>query len=173
MARPLSQSLQEHLIPWRELPWPLDWAGVFGREAPLSLEIGFGNGGYLAQQALERPDLNHVGIELSWAGATRLFKRLNKAGSTNAKALLIDAGEHGPGPAPAGAEDEPTTKPKLASSAATSTRSGPVTSTATRDSTTSFQPTPANTSITRRLWGVEANSSPTTLPRCPSRKSNA
>ncbi len=91
MARPLSQSLEEHLIPWRQLPWPIDWSQVFGREAPLSLEIGFGNGGFLARQAAAHPELNHVGIELSWAGATRLFKRLNANGAQNAKALLVDA----------------------------------------------------------------------------------
>ena len=37
---------------------------VFGREAPLYLEIGFGNGDSLAKMAAANPDKNYIGIEV-------------------------------------------------------------------------------------------------------------
>jgi len=91
VARSLSQQLLHYLVDWRDSPWPIDWESLFGRNAPLSLEIGFGNGTFLAGQARSRPDRNHIGIELSWSAATRLFQRLEKAGVENARVLLIDA----------------------------------------------------------------------------------
>lgn len=45
------------------LPWPPNWAEVFGRAAPLVVEIGFGNGEFLADLARQSPDINFVGIE--------------------------------------------------------------------------------------------------------------
>lgn len=47
------------------LPWPTDWATLFGRPAPLLVEIGFGRGHYLIDLAARRGDANIVGIEMS------------------------------------------------------------------------------------------------------------
>ena len=91
MARPLSRDIEDLVLDWRRVAWPLDPEAVFGRRAPLVLEIGFGNGEFLADLAAARPDRDHLGIELSWSGAIRLFPRLRKRGATNARALLGDA----------------------------------------------------------------------------------
>ncbi len=91
MPAPLSNSIERFVFDWRESAWPVAWNELFLRDAPLVLEIGFGNGQFLVDQALEHPDKNHVGIELSWSGATRLFKRVHSAGIENVRALLIDA----------------------------------------------------------------------------------
>lgn len=91
MPRPLSAALQAHVVEWARRPWPLDWATVFGRTAPLALEIGFGNGAFLVEQALAHPERDHLGIELSWTAARHLFRRLTQAGCTNVRVLLGDA----------------------------------------------------------------------------------
>ncbi|MSR63112.1 MAG: tRNA (guanosine(46)-N7)-methyltransferase TrmB [Planctomycetes bacterium] len=93
MARPLSVSLQEYVVDWKLLPWPIPWSEVFGRRAPLVLEIGFGNGTFLTEQGARRPERDHVGIELSWTAATHLFRRLQAAELTNVRALLGNAEE--------------------------------------------------------------------------------
>jgi tRNA (guanine-N7-)-methyltransferase len=49
----------------RRLPWPVQWSAVFGREAPLLLEIGFGNGRFLVDLAASRPEANVLGLEIS------------------------------------------------------------------------------------------------------------
>ncbi len=46
------------------IPWGLDWATVFNREAPLILEIGFGYGHFLEYLHKTRPDANVIGIEV-------------------------------------------------------------------------------------------------------------
>lgn len=91
MSRPLSTALASFVLDWSAETWPLRWPRVFGREAPLVLEIGFGNGQFLADEARAHPERDHVGIELSWSAATRLFKRLEKYELENVRVLLMDA----------------------------------------------------------------------------------
>ena len=43
---------------------PLDFPTVFGRDAPVTLEIGFGNGDSLAQMAQADPERDFLGIEV-------------------------------------------------------------------------------------------------------------
>ncbi|MCZ6598879.1 MAG: tRNA (guanine(46)-N(7))-methyltransferase TrmB [Planctomycetota bacterium] len=90
-ARPLSTSIRDHVVPWRRMEWPIDWAGVFGRRAPLAVEIGFGNGEFLAHEAGEHPERDHVGIELSWTSGRHLIRRLDQAGGRNVRMVLCDA----------------------------------------------------------------------------------
>jgi tRNA (guanine-N7-)-methyltransferase len=82
MGRPLSRALAEHVVAWPLAPWPIAWSALFGRAAPLALEIGFGNGAFLAAQARARPERDHVGLELSWTAATHLLRRLERPGSS-------------------------------------------------------------------------------------------
>ena len=37
-------------------PFPIDWTAVFGRSAPLAVEIGYGGGEYLCWWAQQQPD---------------------------------------------------------------------------------------------------------------------
>jgi len=89
--RPLSSVLNDYVLDWAAEAWPIRWSEIFGRDAPLVLEIGFGNGQFLVDQALAHPERDHVGIELSWSAATRLFKRLDKHELSNVRMMLIDA----------------------------------------------------------------------------------
>ncbi len=91
MARPISSDLAAFLVDWRAASWPIEWEAVFGREAPLALEIGFGNGQFIAERALLHPERNHIGLELSWSAATRLFKRLDPSRTPFVRAALADA----------------------------------------------------------------------------------
>jgi tRNA (guanine-N7-)-methyltransferase len=79
------------LVPWWRVERPVDWAAVFGRTAPLEVEIGFGNGEDVLRRAKERPDLNLIGIEVAWASTKRALRRLAKEGIENVRLLQIDA----------------------------------------------------------------------------------
>lgn len=50
-------------MPGRELSAPGAWPEVFGREAPLVVEIGFGRDTFLLDRAAAEPGADHVGIE--------------------------------------------------------------------------------------------------------------
>ena len=81
-ARPLSDVLHHYVVPWLQAEWPLNWQMLVGRAAPLVVEIGFGNGLFLIRQAERNPDVNLVGIELSWGWVQHLARRLDEAGLT-------------------------------------------------------------------------------------------
>ncbi|MDR3038421.1 MAG: hypothetical protein LBV21_03895 [Candidatus Adiutrix sp.] len=72
-------------------PRPLNWAALFGRRAPLELEIGFGNGEYLHRESLRRPERDHVGVEVAWGSAKRALRRLAAPPRPNVKIILAKA----------------------------------------------------------------------------------
>jgi len=51
-------------------------ADVFGRKAPLVVELGFGMGESLLTMANQQPDLNFIGIEVHTPGVGRLMNQL-------------------------------------------------------------------------------------------------
>jgi tRNA (guanine-N7-)-methyltransferase len=73
------------------LPWPAPWADLFGREAPLLLEIGFGGGDFLVDLARKRPSHNVLGFEISLPALRKAVKKLATAGLTNARVIQADS----------------------------------------------------------------------------------
>lgn len=70
---------------------PLDPQQVFGRRAPLTLEIGFGNGTGLAEMAAREPDSDFIGIEVHRPGVGRLLMELDERGLHNVRVCCRDA----------------------------------------------------------------------------------
>ena len=66
---------------WR---WHGRWAERFGRDAPLHVEIGSGNGFFLSGLAARNPDWNVVGVEIRYKRVVICAKKLREAGLTNA-----------------------------------------------------------------------------------------
>lgn len=64
---------------------------AFGRDAPLTLEIGFGNGAALAQMAAGEPDANFIGIEVHRPGVGHLLQVLETRGLDNVRIFCHDA----------------------------------------------------------------------------------
>lgn len=69
----------------------LDFAAMFGRVAPVVLEIGFGNGDTLVQQAAQYPDRDFIGIEVHEPGVGHCLLRAQDAGVTNLRLISHDA----------------------------------------------------------------------------------
>ena len=72
---------------------PLDFEQVFGRRAPVVLEIGFGMGDATAQIAAALPDTDFLAVEVHEAGVGALLKRLGEAGLSNVRIVRHDAVE--------------------------------------------------------------------------------
>jgi tRNA (guanine-N7-)-methyltransferase len=68
-----------------------DFTQVFGRNAPLFVEIGFGNGEILARMAAANPDKNYIGIEVHRPGVGHLLMLLNQQGLNNVRIYCHDA----------------------------------------------------------------------------------
>jgi tRNA (guanine-N7-)-methyltransferase len=90
VPRPYYRSLAPLLL-WQSVPRPVDWPALFGRPAPLALEIGVGNGEFLARAAAEHPERNHVGVEMRWASMKRALRIVGGAGVANVRLVLEDA----------------------------------------------------------------------------------
>jgi tRNA (guanine-N7-)-methyltransferase len=72
---------------------PIDAPAVWGRTAPLVLEIGFGMGGATAQIAAARPDTDFLGVEVHTPGVGALLKLIGEQGLTNLRIVQHDAVE--------------------------------------------------------------------------------
>jgi len=88
---------QRHAL---EVLWPqygleadrlIDPETVFGRKAPLTLEIGFGNGAALARMAATDPETDFIGIEVHRPGIGRLLLELERQGLGNVRIYREDA----------------------------------------------------------------------------------
>jgi len=89
--RALAEWLPVYEIAEQELP--LDLPANFGRDVPVIMEIGFGDGAALVQLAAEAPECDFVGVEVYRPGIGRLLLRLKALGLTNVRILCEDAGE--------------------------------------------------------------------------------
>jgi tRNA (guanine-N7-)-methyltransferase len=72
---------------------PLDFSELFSNHNPVTVEIGFGMGASLAEQALRYPDLNFLGIEVHRPGVGAILARVRESGQTNIRVLSHDAVE--------------------------------------------------------------------------------
>lgn len=79
------------ILRYGRMSWPTNWPDLFGREAPLLVEIGFGGGHYFVDWAQSRPECNLLGLEISLQSLYRGAKKLALAGLTNARIVQGDS----------------------------------------------------------------------------------
>ena len=70
---------------------PLETVSTFGREAPLIVEIGFGNGQALAEMARANSGNNYIGIEVHRPGIGHLLLNLDNQQTDNVRVYCHDA----------------------------------------------------------------------------------
>jgi tRNA (guanine-N7-)-methyltransferase len=90
-----SRALEE-LGPRFVLPWSdnlLDPSAIWGRTAPLVLEIGFGMGGATAEIASRQPGVDFLGVEVHTPGVGALLKLIDERGLLNLRIVQHDAVE--------------------------------------------------------------------------------
>ena len=69
----------------------LDFASLFGRAAPVVLEIGFGDGETLVAQASGSPAMDFIGVEVHEPGVGHCLLKAAEAGITNLRISAHDA----------------------------------------------------------------------------------
>ena len=70
---------------------PLAFASLFGRDAPVVLEIGFGMGDATAGIAQAMPDTDFIAVEVHAPGVGALLKQIGERGLTNLRLIQHDA----------------------------------------------------------------------------------
>lgn len=68
-----------------------DWTGIFGRDAPRVLEIGFGMGDATAQIAAAQPQTDFIGVEVHPPGVGALLQRISAGRLSNLHIVQHDA----------------------------------------------------------------------------------
>jgi tRNA (guanine-N7-)-methyltransferase len=89
--RALAELGPRYVLPWRDAP--LDFEQVFGRRAPVILEVGYGMGDATAQIAANRPDTDFLGVEVHEAGVGALLRRIGEQQLANVRIVRHDAVE--------------------------------------------------------------------------------
>lgn len=69
------------------------WSEVFGRKAPLHIEVGMGKGQFMMQLALQNPDINYVGIEMYSSVLLRAVQKMEETPMDNLRFIRMDARE--------------------------------------------------------------------------------
>ncbi len=87
--RALRELAPRFVLPFAEQP--LDAVAVFGRRAPLILEIGFGMGDATARIAAASPELDFLGVEVHPPGVGALLQRLDALALPNVRIVQHDA----------------------------------------------------------------------------------
>lgn len=72
---------------------PLDYAELFENDNEIIIEIGFGDGESLLQQAIKHPQFNYIGIEVHGPGVGHLIHGAHTQGIHNIKVIRHDAVE--------------------------------------------------------------------------------
>jgi tRNA (guanine-N7-)-methyltransferase len=83
--------ISRHLKSWDDLPRPWDSTALFGRSAPLEIEVGSGKGLFLAAAAATQPERSFLGIEIAAKYARFAAARLAQRELANAILLNADA----------------------------------------------------------------------------------
>jgi tRNA (guanine-N7-)-methyltransferase len=74
-------------------PGSLDWQTLFGRVAPIILDLGCGNGRFIISSALRRPECDHLGCDILPLVIRYATKRANQRGLANVRLAVIGAFE--------------------------------------------------------------------------------
>jgi tRNA (guanine-N7-)-methyltransferase len=71
---------------------PLDLPALFGRAAPLVVDLGCGNGRFVLGSAVWRPGFDHLGVDVLPVVIRYATRRANQRGLTNIRFAVVDAG---------------------------------------------------------------------------------
>ena len=66
------------------------WAEIFGRQAPLHVELGTGKGDFISQLAERNPDINYIGIEMQQDVLYSAAKKIAAMELKNVRLLVFD-----------------------------------------------------------------------------------
>jgi tRNA (guanine-N7-)-methyltransferase len=85
------KNILTHTLSVTALPWPTDWHMIFGREAELWIEVGFGDSSFLVELAQNNLDKNILGLEISLPSLRKGERKVERSGLTNVRFIQARA----------------------------------------------------------------------------------
>ncbi len=86
-----STPLPSRLYELRSIIEPIDLAELFPLPQPLEVELGSGDGSFLAEYARRHPERNFIGIERLLGRLRKLDRKARRAGLANLRAIRIES----------------------------------------------------------------------------------
>jgi len=86
------ENYQPNLMPGA-LEIPANWEKIYGRKAPLIVEIGCGGGRYLISEAEKHPEFNYLAIERAAEFFNILLERVTKRRLANMRVCRTDGAD--------------------------------------------------------------------------------
>lgn len=87
--RPATITIEVELVPINCFA-PLDFEEIYGRQAPVEIDLGCGDGSFLAALAGENPDRNFLGIERLVGRVRSACRKIERSGLKNARVLQFE-----------------------------------------------------------------------------------
>jgi len=91
----MSETLPPQVSPLELVPdsivEPLDFEAVFGRKAPLEIDIGCGDGAFLVEMARRHPERDFLGTERLLGRVRRVCRRAARLGLGNLRVLQLES----------------------------------------------------------------------------------
>ena len=69
---------------------PLDLEAIYGRSAPIEVDLGCGDGSFLVEMAATNPDRDFLGIERLFQRVRKAYRKITARELTNARVLRIE-----------------------------------------------------------------------------------
>src|SRR5262245_45077931 len=69
----------------------LDLATIFPADQPLEVELGSGDGSFLAERAKRKPDHNFIGVERLLGRIRKMERKARRAGLVNLRGVRIES----------------------------------------------------------------------------------
>jgi len=93
-APPITAAAAPETLIYRPFSWVerLSMGAMFARSQPLEVELGSGDGSFLAQWAKAQPGRNFLGVERLLGRLRKLDRKARRAGLMNLRLLRIEAG---------------------------------------------------------------------------------
>jgi len=69
---------------------PLNWQALFGNDHPVEIDLGAGDGGFVANRAKQFPDVNFLAVERLLGRARKIVKKAYRQNLPNLRVLRLE-----------------------------------------------------------------------------------
>lgn len=90
-AKPRLDPSGDFWLPSNRLYPPYVWSDVFGRVAPVEVDLGAGDGIYAEARARREPERDFVAVERLLGRATKIAKKASRGGLRNLRVLRLES----------------------------------------------------------------------------------
>ena len=90
-AKPVSSPGFDPWLSSQRLFPPYEWTEVFGRRAPVEIDLGAGDGVYIEARARREPERDFVAVERLLGRATKIAKKAVRGGLSNLRVLRLES----------------------------------------------------------------------------------